>query len=107
MLLSAPDLCLLFSLCIHTRPHLHAKEGTNSSTARSADPASLQQLGLQWLRDFALPPPRRVALALSSSLLHCAALGQVTHSTRLKATTGVHRFYTSLFSGGRSSACRS
>lgn len=42
-----------------------------------ADPASLQQLALQWLRDFALPPPRRIVLALPTSLLHCGLLSQV------------------------------
>ncbi len=34
-------------------------------------------MALQWLRDFVLPPPPAVTVALPSSLLHCSLLSQV------------------------------
>lgn len=46
------------------------------SGLRLADAESLQQLALQWMRDFVLPPPRHVALALPTLLLHCFLLSQ-------------------------------
>lgn len=49
-------------------PHVHA------------DPVSLQQLALRWVREFALPPPQRVTLQLPTSLLHCSLLSQVSTS---------------------------
>ena len=55
---------------------MHAGWNQNSRPM-AADPASLQQLALQWLRDFALPLPQHVALQLPSSTLHCAVLTQV------------------------------
>jgi hypothetical protein len=42
-----------------------------------ADPDLLQQLALQWLREFVLPPPPAVTILLPSSLLHCSLLSQV------------------------------
>lgn len=52
-----------------------------------ADPDLLQQLALQWLREFVLPPPRAVTVALPSSLLHCSLLSQVATGFHADAAT--------------------